>query len=294
MTYAVQKLSPSAFPPLLREIPEPPEELWVAGTLPDPSAYIYLTVVGSRKHTSYGREVCASLIAGLSNYPVAIVSGLALGIDGIAHEAAMKAGLPTVAVPGSGLSPSVLYPRSHFGLAERIIDAGGALLSEYPPDFRATQWSFPKRNRIMAGMAQATLLIEAGEKSGTLITARLASDYNRELLVVPGSIFSEQSRGTHQFLKLGATPVTESADILAALHLEIQRENKEDTPEMLDLALFTPEERAVMEVLTEPLPREVLVARLNIGASRTNILLMKMELAGLIVDSPDGMRRVSY
>jgi DNA processing protein len=143
----------------------------------------------------------------LAGYPIGIVSGLALGIDAFAHEAALRAGLYTLAVPGSGLGDQVLYPASNRRLADRIVDGGGGLLSELSPDTRAALWTFPQRNRLMAGMCAATLLIEAGEKSGTLITARMAVDYNRELLVVPGSIFSPTSRGCHQFLKLGATPV---------------------------------------------------------------------------------------
>src|SRR3990167_5138860 len=216
MGYTIRQLSAEEFPPQLLEIPEPPKELWLAGTLPSPET-VLLTVVGARKHTSYGREACEELISGLAGYDIAIVSGLALGIDGIAHEAAMKAGLATISVPGSGLNPRVLYPRAHLQIALRILEAGGALLSEFPPDTTPAIWTFPKRNRIMAGLAHATPLIEAQERSGTLITARLATDYNRDLMVVPGSIFSPLSKGTNQFLALGATPVTSSQDILRLL-----------------------------------------------------------------------------
>ena len=273
-------------PAPLLEIPQPPKELWVAGTLPSPET-VLLTVVGSRKYTSYGKEACEELIAGLSGYDIAIVSGLALGIDTIAHEAAMHTGLKTIAVPGSGLDPAVLYPRTNVQLAGRILDAGGALLSEFAPDFRATDWSFPQRNRIMAGLAQATLLIEAGAKSGTLITARLATDYNREVLVVPGSIFSPASYGTHQFLKLGATPVTSSEDVLHALGFTPQ----EPEQQTFDFSLLPEAERAVMEYLTEPQNRDHLIEVLEISASDANILLMKMEIAGLIVETPAGLRR---
>jgi DNA processing protein len=222
-----------------------------------------------------------------TGYDIAIVSGLALGIDTIAHEAAMRAGLPTIAVPGSGLDPAVLYPRTNLQLAGRILAAGGALLSEFAPTFKATDWSFPQRNRIMAGLAQATLLIEAGAKSGTLITARLAADYNREVLVVPGSIFSPSSYGTHQFLKLGATPVTSSEDILQALGFTPQ----EPEQQTFDFSTLPEAERAVMEYLTEPQNRDHLIEALEISASDANILLMKMEIAGLIVETPAGLRR---
>lgn len=268
------------------EIPEPPETLWVAGTLPSPETTL-LTVVGSRKHTSYGKEACAELLRGLQGYDIAIVSGLALGIDTIAHETAIAVGLPTVAVPGSGLDPAVIYPRTNALLAKRILEAGGTLLSEYAPDFRATEWSFPRRNRIMAGLARATLLIEATERSGTLITARLAADYNRDVLVVPGSIFSPLSAGTHQFMKLGATPVTSSEEILRALGFTPETANTEEA----DYSSLPDAERAVMEILFEPRTRDELIESLEIPANEANILLMKMEIAGLIVDSPEGIRR---
>ncbi|MDO8520745.1 MAG: DNA-processing protein DprA [bacterium] len=286
MSIPLRQLDKSEFPPQLFEIPEPPKGLWISGELPSPET-VLLTVVGSRKYTSYGKEACEEIVGGLRGYDIAIVSGLALGIDTIAHESAMAAGLPTIAVPGSGLDPSVLYPRSNLQLAERILEAGGALLSEFAPDFRATDWSFPQRNRIMAGLAKATLLIEAGERSGTLITARLAADYNRDVLVVPGSIFSPASRGTHQFLKLGATPVTSSEDVLRALGFQFEA----PTPQEIDLSTLSERERAVMELLTEPRHRDQVIESLEISTSDANILLMKMEIAGLVVETPEGLRR---
>lgn len=284
LMWQLEKLA--VIPPQLLEIPRPPKELWVAGALPSPETAL-LTVVGSRKYTSYGKDACEEIISGLRGYDIAIVSGLALGMDALAHEAAMRAGLKTVAVPGSGLHPDVIHPRSNLGLAKRILESGGALLSEFAPDFRPTVWSFPQRNRIMAGLSRATLLVEAGEKSGTLITARLAADYNRDVLVIPGSIFSSASRGTHQFLKLGATPVTTSEDVLCALGFT----PKEPAETNTDFSELPEAERAVMECLTEPRDRDTLIEMLNISASDANILLMKMEIAGLITETAEGIRR---
>lgn len=203
-------------PRLLREIPGPPSELYIRGALPPPEN-VCLTVIGSRRATPYGREATETLIAGLAGYPISIVSGLALGIDSIAHESAILAGLHTVAFPGSSLDDDNIYPPSKRTLAEKILAAGGCLLSEYPAGTHAMPWMFPERNRLMAGMSRATLLIEAGEKSGTLITAYLALDYNRDVLVVPGNIFSPLSVGLHRLLRDGAAPVSSSADILEAL-----------------------------------------------------------------------------
>jgi DNA processing protein len=201
MPFPINELTATEFPVGLREIPQPPKQLNYRGTLPDAKLAL-LSVVGSRKYTSYGKQVVEELIGGLEGYPVGIVSGLALGVDSLAHEAALRHHLYTLAIPGGGLSDTRIYPATHKKLAFRILEAGGGLLSEYDPDFRATTWSFPQRNRLVAGISRATLLVEAAEKSGTLITARLTADYNRELLVVPGSIFSKNSQGVHQFLNL--------------------------------------------------------------------------------------------
>ncbi len=275
----LRSLSLSEFPPLLSEIPQPPKELWAVGKLPPP-ALTLLAVVGSRKYTTYGKQAVTHLISGLKDYPVGIVSGLALGIDALAHEAALDAGLYTLGVPGSGLGSSVLYPATNRGLAERILSSGGGLLSELPPTARAALWTFPARNRIMAGMCQATLLIEADEKSGTLITARMAVDYNRELLVVPGSIFSPTSRGTHQFLKLGATPVTSAEDILTALNLEATTAREPGTIS----SPLSDEATLVLSLLTEPTDRDTLIAKLGLSAAAASVLLMQVELEGHITN----------
>ncbi|MEK7092061.1 MAG: DNA-processing protein DprA, partial [Patescibacteria group bacterium] len=216
----IRKLAPEEFPEALGEMADPPKELYLEGTLPNPEEFIYLTVVGSRKLTRYGQDACEALIQGLTGQPVAIISGLAIGTDTVAHKAALAAGLPTVGIPGSGLDRSVLHPSSNSRLADQIVEQGGALLSELAPTAPAGIHTFPRRNRIMAGLAKAILIIEAGEKSGTLITARLALDYNREVGVVPGSIFSPQSAGTNQLIRSGATPITGSADLLELLGLK--------------------------------------------------------------------------
>src|SRR3984885_1716838 len=164
MSDSIRELSPEEFPELLKEINDPPKKLRLRGELPNLENKM-LCIVGSRKYSAYGREMCESIIKGLSDYPITIVSGLALGIDSIAHRAALRAGLQTIAVPGSGLSSKALHPQAHVELANEIVENGGGLLSEYADDFKATQWSFPQRNRIMAGMCHATIVIEAEKKS---------------------------------------------------------------------------------------------------------------------------------
>jgi DNA processing protein len=278
MDYEIRPLSREEFPNMLMEIPDPPKQLFLRGKLPEPHLTC-LAVVGSRNYSNYGKQVVEHLINGLKGYPIAIISGLALGIDALAHEAALSASLYTLAVPGSGLSDTVLYPYRNRSLAHRICANGGGLLSEYDPEFQATPWSFPQRNRIMAGLSHATLVIEASEKSGTLITARLTAEYNRELLVVPGNIFNENSKGPHQFLKLGATPVTSAEDILEVFNIE-----KNDRPRTLATPLSS-QEATVLEVLTEPCDRDTLIRRLGLSTADAQVLFMNMELQGVIKES---------
>ncbi len=284
----IRTLHSSEYPPLLAEIPKPPEELYCQGSLPDWQRYKFLTVVGSRKFSRYGKDVCQALISGLQGNNIVIISGLAMGIDAIAHQSALDAGLITIAIPGSGLDRSVLYPRVNHKLADNIVTSGGALLSEYPPKTKAALHTFPQRNRIMVGMSHAVLLIEAAEKSGTLITARLATEYNRELLAVPHDITRITAKGVNQFLKLGATPVTDSNDILKALGIDTAI-----SPEQQHLALQTlskDEQKVVSLLSSEPLPRDELITKLNIDISKANILLSAMELKDLIKEEMGEVR----
>lgn len=279
MTDILKLHSPDAFPSLLREIPDPPKRLFVRGELP-PESHAWLAVVGSRACTPYGKQVVRHLIGGLRGYPVVIVSGLAYGIDTEAHRAALEAGLTTVAVPGSGLDWSVLYPKANHGLAHEILAAGGALISEEEPGAKAMDYMFPKRNRIMAGLTRATLMVEARGKSGSLITAKLTTEYNRELLVVPGSIFSEESRGTHQFLRMGATAVTSPEDVLQSLGIA-PRDSATLSTLREDLS---DDERRVFDIIASPLSRDELLSALDMSVSEANVLLSTMEIKGLIVE----------
>lgn len=280
MKDGLKQILPADFPPLLREIADPPKQLWVRGDMPSIDKK-WLAVVGSRAMTPYGRQAVHYLIEGLRGYPVVIVSGLAYGVDAEAHKTALDSGLTTVAVPGSGLDWNVLYPKAHAGLAREILAAGGCLLSEEKPDAKTMDYMFPKRNRIMVGLSHATLVIEAKEKSGSLITAKLATEYNRELLVVPGSIFSAESRGTHQFLRLGATAATSPDDILVALGIS-KREGPLTLNELRDD--LSPDEQRVFEILHSPAPRDALMDELALPVTEANVLLSTMELKGLIVE----------
>lgn len=275
----IKDLRKKNFPPLLSEINDPPKALRIIGELPKTQKY--LAVVGSRKYSEYGKNVCEKLIEGLSGYSITIVSGLALGIDGIAHRSAMKAGLKTIAVPGSGLGPKVLYPSTHKRLAEEIVESGGALLSEFEDDFIATPWSFPQRNRIMAGICDATLVIEAELKSGTLITSKYAIEYNRDVFTVPNSIFSKTSEGPHMLLRLGATPITQSSDIVSALGLTPH----EDLFQKRDYKNCSSDEHEVISILSEPRSRDEIIRLLGKPVYVTQTILATMEIKGIIEES---------
>jgi len=284
----VVKLKKEEIPLALLEIPHPPKVLYMRGILPSKDL-ILLAVVGSRKYTSYGKDICEKLIAGLKGYPVAIVSGLALGIDSIAHRAALDAGLVTISFPGSGLDNSVLHPRVNVKLAEEILDAGGCLLSEMEPSWKATLYSFPARNRLMAGISKAVLIIEAEEKSGTLITARMALDYNRDVLAVPGSAFSSNSKGTNKLIRAGATPVTTSEELLEALGFEIKKKTQSDEEKYADCGA---DERKIVALLREPMERDDLIRNCGMDTGSANALLSIMEIKELIKEELGEIRLI--
>ncbi|HAE36515.1 MAG: Transcriptional regulator, MarR family [Candidatus Nomurabacteria bacterium GW2011_GWF2_35_66] len=284
----VYKLKPEQFPKALLEIPQPPKVLYIRGKLPGEDM-IYLAVVGSRKYTSYGKDICEKLIRGLKGYPIVIVSGLAIGMDSIAHRIALDTGLATIAFPGSGLDNSVLHPRSNIKLAQEIVDKGGCVISELEPSCPAALYSFVRRNRLMAGMVKAVLIIEAEEKSGTLVTARMALDYNRDVLAVPGSAFSSNSNGTNWLIKQGATPVTNSEEILIALGFNIEKSKQTDKEKYADCGK---NEMKIIELLREPMERNDLIRELGINIGEANALLSIMELKDLIKEELGEIRKI--
>lgn len=282
----IRSLLPEEYPELLNEIPEPPKQLRYEGTLPNAGNRL-LAVVGSRKFSPYGREMCESLIAGLAGEPVTIVSGLALGIDSIAHRAAIRAGLQTLAIPGSGLDRSVIHPRSHAGLANEIIENGGGLMSEYDDLMPSGAWAFPRRNRIMAGMCHATIVIEAEKKSGTLITSRLATEYNREVGCVPGPLHSTTSDGPHMLIRLGAALIRDHNDVLELLGLK----RKDEKPTLLDVEDLTGEEKIFIKILEQPSSRDELIRRSKLDTGSASAILSLLEIKGLITEEMGEVRK---
>src|SRR6185312_3297559 len=286
MSDSIRDISQNEWPELLKEINDPPKSLRLRGSLPIEGNKL-LAVVGSRKYSIYGKEACEALIAGLAGYPITIVSGLALGLDAIAHRAALRAGLQTIALPGSGASREAIHPRTNVELAEEIIESGGGIISEFPNDMKATLWSFPKRNRIMAGMCHATIVIEAQTKSGTLITSRLATEYNRDVGCDTGPITSPTSDGPHMLIRLGATLIRNSDDILELLGLK--SETGQNT--LIDVDDMSDEEQIFIKLLETPTPRDELIRKSKLDTSVATATLSLLEIKGLITEELGEVRK---
>jgi DNA processing protein len=284
MEYRISQLK--NLPKRLKEIPDPPKKLFIRGKMPDEN-FKWLAVVGSRKYTPYGKQVVEKLVSSLCNLPVVIVSGLAIGIDSIAQEVALKNNLPCVGIPGSGLLDEVLYPSLSKKLAKDILKENGCLLSEFEPDFKATTWSFPKRNRIMAGLSDAILVIEAEIKSGTLITSKLAVEYNRNVLTVPGSIFSSNSEGPNMLIKLGATPITNENDLKEALGFKTEQLNfKKDYKDCSE------DELKIINLLKNPMEKEALIEMSEMNIGKINSIISILEIKGIIKEEMGEIRLV--
>lgn len=264
------------YPQLLREIDDPPPVLYVRGSIVEADSFA-VAAVGTRHASTYGKELARQLATGLVQNGVTVVSGLALGIDGIAHRAALDAGGRTIAVLACGLDQ--VYPARHRGLAEQIAHHG-ALVSDYPLGTKPEARNFPPRNRIISGLSLGTVVIEAGERSGALITLRYALEQGRETFAVPGSVHSASSQGTNQALKRGeAKLVTCTEDILEELHLTMapqQQETRRIVP-------ATPAEKDLLAHLgREPLHVDELVRRTGLPTATVSSSLAMMELRGMV------------
>lgn len=267
-----------SYPKLLKETYDPPAVLYYKGRLSEEDDFS-IAVVGARKFSSYGRRATEEIAGGLARNGLTIVSGLALGIDAIAHLAALTASGRTVAVLGSGLDRQNIYPSANRYLADKIVAEGGALISEFPLGAPALPHHFPQRNRIISGLSRGTLVVEAGEKSGSLITAKFALEQNREVFAVPGSIYSPVSAGTNQLIKQGARPITSAVDIMEALDLaKISSfiEIKKTTPETAE------EEIVATHLSAEPTHINELVRLTKLDTGKINATLTIMEMKGMV------------
>lgn len=264
------------YPPLLKEIYDPPMVLYIRGQLRPSSSKI--AVVGARLMTTYGHQVTESLTADLVASGLTIVSGLARGVDAMAHRTTLLAGGQTIAVLGSGLN--VIYPPENKHLAEEV-GSQGAVISEFAIDSPPARGTFPSRNRIISGLSLGVLVTEAGEDSGSLITANVAAEQGRMVFSVPGPINSRQSQGTNNLIKLGAKAVTGVADILEELKIS----QTSVGAEMVEIVGATPSESKILSQLTlQPTHIDVLARGTNIPVSELGGLLTVMIISGKVAD----------
>jgi len=271
----IQTWDDKAYPRYLKEIADPPPVLYLKGDLQTRDQWA-VAVVGTRRATAYGKQVTRQLVSDLARSGVTIVSGLARGIDGVAHQAALDAGGRTIAILGSGISQ--VYPPEHRRLAEQII-ANGALLSDFAPDTPPEAGNFPRRNRIISGISLAVLVVEAGVKSGALITANYALEQGREVFAVPGNINAHASMGTNRLIRDGAPPALNANDILDALNMTMV-----DEQVATQLALpATHEEAQLLQLLSaHPCHVDELSRSAALPVAQVTSALTMMELKGLV------------
>ena len=276
MDSTILKISDALYPPLLREIKNPPQLLYCAGDLSLLKTRC-VAVVGSRKITAYGRRIAAKVAGRLAACGVTVVSGMAIGIDGISHRSALDAGGKTIAVLGNGLD--VMYPAANRDLKKDILRTG-LLLSESPPGTRGTKFTFPQRNRIISGLSEATVVIEAGLNSGSLITAALANEQGRPVYGVPGNIDNVTSLGVNMLIRDGAQPLIAADDLLADLQVDrsavVQQELKSVTGA---------EEQQILALLARgsEVTVDQLAAMTGLTAGRINGLVSVLEMKGLVM-----------
>lgn len=280
-----QKITAKGIQVIIREDPEyperlacvdqPPPVLYIRGTL-KPEDRWAVALVGTRRVTSYGQQVTEQVATYLARNGITVISGLARGVDGIAHQTALNNGGRTMAVLGSGLDQ--LYPPEHRALAERI-SGSGAIISDYFPDTPPDAANFPPRNRIIAGLALATVVVEAGEKSGALITATFAAEQGRDVFAVPGPIYAPQSKGTNRLIREGAQPLLSPEDILEALNLKKVDQYKQAS---LLLPVDELEEKLLTILELEPVYIDEIQARAGFPVEKVAAALTMMELKGMV------------
>jgi len=272
-SYPKISINDEQYPAQLREIPSPPKSLYVRGHIPKNRPMI--GIVGTRRFTPYGKRVTEHIVKGLVRADCVIVSGMAIGIDSEAHKAALAAGGETVAVVGSGIDESVVYPRCNKILA-REIEKQGAVTSEFDPYEKSQNHFFPQRNRVISGLSLGIVVIESKERGGSLITANFALDQNREVFAVPGGLFWETSVGPNNLIKQGAKAVTCAEDILEELNLEIPAEEKEK------VIAANPIEQKIIDVFSatpaSPVHIDIIVGKTKLSSSEVSSALTMMEL----------------
>ena len=269
----------------LASIAKVPNTLYYCGELPS-TPVKSVAIVGSRKPTPYGKSVTEKIVHALAEHNVTIISGLALGIDSIAHKAALKFNTPTIAVMARGLNG--IYPASHFSLSREIVKAGGALISTYPADMPAQPYHFLERNRIISGLSSIVIVTEAAVKSGTLNTASHALEQGKDVFAVPGNITSPMSAGCNRLIRQGAQPLIDTSDILSALGIKSQK-----TTPQIPVRKNKTEQLIINAILAGAKDTNQIINATNISPSSIFVTLSTLEIAGIIESSPDGVWTIS-
>lgn len=276
MEITTLRIGDPLYPALLREIKDPPQQLYCAGDL-SLLATRCVAMVGSRKYTAYGRRIAGRIAGRLASCGVTVVSGMAIGIDGISHLSALDAGGKTIAVLGNGLD--VMYPASNRELKKDILK-NGLLISEYPAGMRGTKYTFPQRNRIISGLSEATVVVEAGLNSGSLITAALAEEQGRNVYGVPGNIDAVSSHGVNMLIRDGAIPLVDVDDLLVDLKVDRSALWQQSCAGMIG-----EEERKILELLSAggEVTIDQIAMKLGVTAGKVNGLVSVLEMKGLVM-----------
>lgn len=263
------------YPKSLKKIKNPPKVLYYRGSFIKEDEKLF-AIVGTRIPSDYGKEVTLKISFELAESGVTIISGMAPGIDTIAHKSAVEKGMRTIAVLGTGLDEESIYPKDNIGLSREIIKNGGCLISELPPGTRGSKFSFPKRNRIVSGLSSGVLVVEAKEKSGSLITAKYAKEQGKNLFAVPGSIFSSNSKGSNSLIKEGAKIVTNTNDILETLDISSVELKG-------NLLIEDADEKLIINQLKEEsLDINKIIEKTGLSPSAVATKLALMEISGII------------
>ena len=270
------KIEDKNYPAELKKIKDAPKILYYKGILPSPNEKC-LAVVGTRRYSPYGQQVALKISGELADAGLTIVSGLAPGIDTFSHKAVVEKRKRTIAVLGTGLDEKSIYPQTNLDLSRKIVECGGCLISEYPEGTPGSKFSFPRRDRIISGLSLAVLVIEAKEKSGSLITANYAIKQNRKLFAIPGPIYSLNSSGTNKLIQNGAKLVTNAKDILEQMGVY------NESAEQSEIVFDNPEERLIIEALQhEPLYVDKIIEKTKLNASVVATTLALMEISGKV------------
>jgi len=278
------------YPKLLKEIKDPPEFLYHRGeVLPDEDC---LAIVGTRRCSSYGKQIALEIAGELTEVGLTIVSGLAPGIDTFVHRSVVERKKRTIAVLGTGIDEKSIYPKENLKLAKKILETGGCLISEYPAGTPGSKFTFPQRNRIISGLSLGVLVIEAKEKSGALITAQLAKSQGRKVFAIPGQIYSLNSKGCHYLIKQGAKLVESAEDILKEFSLSFKKLGRTGVPYFEESNV---EERLILKILKEgALDIDKIIEKTKLPAQKVASTLANLEIQGKVRNLGRNIYAISY